>query len=343
MLESISDHSGPNWKLRLVCTALVVALASGLIWILRMTQMPLKTYSGTLPLLSGPQLEIERRLSTEVKYLSETVGERNVWRAGSLQAVVNHLLDNLQQSGYAVTERTYRVEGQDVSNLEVSIIGSESTGETIIVGAHYDTVAGTAGADDNATGVAAVLELARQLHGSTPRKTIRFVIFVNEEPPFFQTSRMGSMVYAQQLRRENVRVSAMISLEMLGFYSDVPGSQKYPALVGAVYPSRGNFIGFVGNSESRDLVRRAIRGFRESTSFPSEGIAAPADWPGVGWSDQWSFWQEHYPAIMITDTALFRYPYYHTPLDTANRLDFGRMARVVEGVQRVVESLASEQ
>jgi Zn-dependent M28 family amino/carboxypeptidase len=342
MFESISNRNSPNWSLRVVAAGLVLALLAGLMWILQMTHMPLKSYTRPLPPLSSAQTEIEGRLSTAVKYLSETIGDRNVWRAGSLPLAVNYFRNNFQQSGYAVTERAYQVEGQDVSNLEVSIPGSDRAAETVILGAHYDTVAGTVGADDNATGVAAVLELARQLRGSKPRKTIRFVIFVNEEPPFFQTSRMGSLVYAQQLRRENVRVSAMVSLEMLGFYSDVSGSQKYPAVLSLFYPSRGNFIGFVGNSESRDLVRRSVRAFRESTSFPSEGIAAPAEWPGIGWSDQWSFWQENYPAIMITDTALFRYPYYHTPLDTANRLDFDRMARVVEGVQRVVESLAAE-
>ncbi len=340
MFESVSNRTGPNWTVRLVSAALVVSLVAGLIWVLRMTQMPLRSYSGPLPPVSNAQSELQGRLSAEVKYLSVTIGERNVWRTGSLQVVVNHLRSNFQQAGYAVTERTYRVDGQEVSNVEVSITGSDSAGETLIVGAHYDTVAGTVGADDNATGVAAVLELARQLRESKPRKNIRFVIFVNEEPPFFQTNRMGSLVYTQQLQRENVRVSAMISLEMLGFYSDAPGSQKYPALLGLFYPSRGNFLGFVGNSESRSLVQRAVRAFRESTSFPSEGIAAPAQWPGIGWSDQWSFWQEHYPAIMITDTALFRYPYYHTRLDTADRLDFGRMARVVEGVEKVVESLS---
>lgn len=343
MFESPSDRSSPNWTLRLAFAALAIAVLAGLVWILRMTQMPLKSYSQPLPPMSSAESELKGRLSTEVKYLSETIGERNVWRAGSLQAVVSHLRSNLQQAGYAVTERAYRVEGQEVRNLEVSIGGSESSGETVVVGAHYDTVAGTVGADDNATGVAAVVQLARLLRASKPRKNIRFVIFVNEEPPFFQTSRMGSLVYAQQLRQENVRVSAMISLEMLGFYSDVPGSQKYPAMLSLFYPSRGNFIGFVGNPQSRALVRQSIRVFRESTNFPSEGIAAPAEWPGIGWSDQWSFWKEQYPAIMITDTALFRYPYYHTTLDTANRLDFDRMARVVEGVRRVVESLAAEQ
>jgi hypothetical protein len=340
MFESVSNRTGPNWALRVVLAALVITLLIGLIWILQMTQMPLKSYSGPLPSVSRAQSELQGRLSAEVKYLSETIGERNVWRAGSLKVAVNHLRNILEQAGYAVTERTYLAESQEVSNVEVSIAGSDSAGETLIVGAHYDTVAGTVGADDNATGVAAVLELARQLRESKPRKNIRFVIFVNEEPPFFQTNRMGSLVYAQQLRRENVRVSAMISLEMLGFYSDAPGSQKYPAVLGLFYPSRGNFLGFVGNSDSRDLVRRAVRAFRESTSFPSEGIAAPAEWPGIGWSDQWSFWQVRYPAIMITDTALFRYPYYHTPLDTANHLDFDKVARAVEGVQHVIESLS---
>jgi len=343
MSESISNRNGPNWVFRLAAAALLIPLVAGLAWILMMIQMPLRSYSRPLLPLSSTQSEMKDRLSTEVKYLSETIGERNVWRAGSLQVVVDYLRSNLQQSGYAVKQQTYRVEDQEMSNLEATIPGSESLGETVVVGAHYDTVAGTVGADDNATGVAAVLELARHFRESKPRKTIHFVIFVNEEPPFFQTSRMGSRVYAQQLRRENIRVSAVLSLEMLGFYSDVPGSQKYPALLNLFYPNRGNFIGFVGNLESRNLVRQSVRAFRESTSFPSEGIAAPAEWPGIGWSDQWSFWQERYPAIMITDTALFRYPYYHTPLDTADRLDFDSMARVVEGVQRVVESLSTSQ
>lgn len=340
MFESVNDRRGHNWIFLFACVAVIGA--TGLIWVLRTTQMPLSSYSQTLPPMSSAQSELRDRLSTEVRYLSETVGERNVWRKESLNAVVNYLRHNLQQDGYEVTEQTYRVENREVSNLEVRVTGTGVTSDTLVVGAHYDTVVGTVGADDNATGVAAVLALARKSHDAKPRKNIRFVIFVNEEPPFFQTSRMGSAVYAQQLRRENVRVSAMISLEMLGFYSDAPGSQKYPAMLSPFYPSRGDFVGFVGNSDSRDLVRRSIRAFRESTSFPSEGIAAPSDWPGIGWSDQWSFWKEKYPAIMITDTALFRYPYYHTPLDTADRLDFDRMARVVEGVQRVVESLSAE-
>jgi Zn-dependent M28 family amino/carboxypeptidase len=314
----------------------------GFVSIWRMTQMPLRSYKGSLQPLSVEESQLATNLAAHVKYLSETIGERSLSRAGSLQEVTDYLRDTLKQAGYVSTEQTYSVEGRAVSNIEASLAGSDNASGSVIVGAHYDSVAGTVGADDNATGVAGVLELARLLQGSKLRRTVRFVLFVNEEPPYFQTDMMGSLVYARQLRRDHIPVSAMISLEMLGFYSDAPSSQKYPPVLGFFYPSHGDFIGFVGNQESRDLVRRSIRTFRESASFPSEGVAAPADWPGVGWSDHWSFWQQQHPAIMITDTAMFRYPYYHTPLDTANRVDFARMARVVGGVRRVVESLAME-
>ncbi len=341
MFESIGAQ-GPNWKLRFVCAAVALALVAGLGWLLRTTQMPLRSYKGPLPQLSPEQSELADRLSADVNYLSATIGERSVPRAGSLEATAEYLVGNLRQAGYAVTEHKYSVAGQEVSNVEASLPGSDSASGTVIVGAHYDSVAGTVGANDNASGVAAAVELARLLQRSKLRKTVRFVLFVNEEPPYFQTNDMGSLIYARQLRRERVPVSAMISLETIGFYSDAPGSQKYPPILGYFYPTRGDFIGFVGNAESRDLVRRSIRTFRESTSFPSQGLVAPAEWPGVGWSDHWSFWQERYPAIMITDTAPFRYPYYHTPLDTSDKVDFKRMARVVEGVRRIVESLASE-
>ncbi len=342
MFESISTPSGPNWKLRLASAVVIIALGTVVVSVWRMTQMPLKSYRGVLPPLSAAQLESSGRMAEHVKYLSTTIGERNILRSGSLKAAADYIRNNLTQSGYTVTEQTYAVEGKPANNLEAELTGSEPSAGTVVLGAHYDTVPGTMGADDNASGVAAALELARLMKGSKFHKTIRFVFFVNEEPPFFQTGQMGSLVYAKNLRQERVPVSAMISLETLGFYSDLPGSQKYPAVLSLFYPSRGDFIGFVGNSESRDLVRRAIRSFRESARFPSEGVAAPATWPGIGWSDQWSFWQEGYPAIMITDTAIFRYPYYHTVGDTSERINFEKMARVVGGTSFVVGALANE-
>ena len=342
MFESISTPSRPNWMLRIAAAAGIAALGAGAVWLWRMTQMPLTSFKGPLPALSAAQSELANRLSEHVTYLSVAIGERNIERTGSLQAAIDYLRGELVQAGYNVTEKTYNVQVHAATNLEAELVGSDGSAGIVVVGAHYDSVTGTVGADDNATGIAAVLELARDLRGSKMRRTVRFVLFVNEEPPYFQTEQMGSFAYARHLQHDGVPVSAMTSLEMLGFYSDAPGSQKYPALLNLFYPSHGNFIGFVGNSESRDLVRRATRRFRESAQFPSEGVAAPASLPGVGWSDQWSFWQQGYPAIMITDTAIFRYPYYHTPLDTVDKLDFAKMARVVDGVRNVVASLADE-
>jgi len=320
MFESIDAPSGPNWKLRIVSAIVLIALGTAVVSLWRMTQMPLTSYRGALSPLSAAQLESAGRMARHVRCLSLTIGERNNLRSGSLKATIDYIRNNLMQSGYTVTEQTYAVEGKPVSNLEAELPGSEPNADTVVVGAHYDTVSGIAGADDNGSGVAALLELARLMKSSRCHKTIRFAFFVNEEPPYFQTQQMGSLVYAKKLGQEQVSVSAMISLETLGFYSDLSGSQKYPAILSLFYPNRGDFVGFVGNSESRGLVRQAIRSFRESTRFPSEGVAAPATWPGIGWSDQWSFWQKGYPAIMITDTAIFRYPYYHTSGDTSERV-----------------------
>jgi len=342
MFEFTSPKRGRNRKLRILLGSVTLALAATAVWLLRMTQMPLHSYRLPLPPLTNEQAEIRDHLTPDVKYLSETIGERNLSRPGTLPATLKYLQGRLEQLGYTVVAHPFQVDGQEVSNLEVVLPGNGESAGAVIVGAHYDTAEGAPGANDNGSGVAGVLELARLLRGRKLEKTIRLVFFVNEEPPYFQTDDMGSVVYARELRKEGVAVSAMISLETIGYYSDAPGSQKYPALLGMFYPDRGNFIGFVANPESRSLVRRVIRTFRESAKFPSEGIAAPEFWPGIGWSDQWSFWRQQYPAIMVTDTAPFRYDYYHTPSDTAARVDFEKMARVVDGIHRVVESLATE-
>ena len=342
MFESINAPSRPNWTLRFVLAIVSFAIGAGCVSLWRMTQMPMRSYKGALPPLSAEQSGLASRLSEEVKYLSETIGERSNQRSESLSATVQYLRGNLEKAGYAVEQQDHLIAGHVASNLEARLVGTQSAAGIIVVGAHYDSVGGTVGANDNASGVAAVLEVARLLKESHLRCTVRFVFFVNEEPPYFQTEDMGSMVYARRLRRDSVPVSAMISLETIGYYSDAAGSQKYPAALGLFYPSRGNFIGFVGNSESRGLVRKAIRVFRNTAQFPSEGVAAPSSWPGIGWSDQWSFWQQSYPAIMITDSAPFRYPHYHTALDTMDKIDFEKMSRVVSGVRTVVASLADE-
>jgi Zn-dependent M28 family amino/carboxypeptidase len=287
-------------------------------------------------------MELRDRLLAEVTHLSVNIGERGLLRPQSLQVTTDYLSSCLRGEGYTVVEHPYSVQGRAVKNIEATLAGTDSSLGQVILGAHYDSVAGTVGANDNGTGVAAVLEIARLMRQMRPKRTVRFVLFVSEEPPYFQTSSMGSRVYAHQLRQDGVPVSAMLSLETIGFYSDEPGSQDYPPVLSLFYPSKGNFIAFVGNTDSRGLVRESVHDFRESTRFPSEGIAAPGNWLGIGWSDQWSFWQEGYPGIMVTDTALFRYHDYHTPSDTVDKVNFDKAARVVEGVGKLVEELANK-
>jgi Zn-dependent M28 family amino/carboxypeptidase len=220
--------------------------------------------------------------------------------------------------------------------------------EWIVIGAHYDHLGEGGnrsslspddkgihnGADDNASGVAVLIELARLV-----RSGVRFVAFANEEAPYFLGPEMGSFVYA---RERGAKVRAMFSLEMLGYYSDVPGSQNYPAPLSMFYPDRGDFIAFVGDLGARSLVRRSIGSFRKHAKFPSEGLAAPSFIPGIAWSDHWSFRKHGYPAVMITDTAFYRYPHYHRASDTPDKLDYERMARVTLGLAEMLNEFAHQ-
>ena len=241
--------------------------------------------------------------------LGGEIGERNLSRYPQLRAAAQYIESEL--SGWKVRRDGYEVQGKSCYNLEAELPGA-SPG-IILVGAHYDSVYGSPGANDNGSGVAALLALAHRLAGRPNEKTLRFVAFVNEEPGYFQTPQMGSFVYASRSREHGDQIEAMISLETIGYFSNQSGSQKYPVPgLALIYPRTGNFIGFVSNVASRSLLRNVIGDFRREAQIPSEGGALPAMVPGVGWSDQWSFWQHGYPGIMVTDTAPFRYPYYHS-------------------------------
>jgi Zn-dependent M28 family amino/carboxypeptidase len=209
----------------------------------------------------------------------------------------------------------------------------------VIVGAHYDSVPGSPAANDNASGVAGILALADRFRGRDASRALRFVAFVNEEAPYAHTEQMGSWVYARRCRQRQEKVTAMLSLETIGYYSDKPKSQRYPPLIGWLYPSTADFIAFVGNTRHAGLVRQVTGSFRRHEPFPSQGGALPEVVSDIGRSDHWSFWQEGYPALMVTDTAPFRYPYYHTPDDTADKIDFERTARVVRGLEHVIGDL----
>jgi len=320
--------------LTLLITALVLGSA---VWY--MTAMPGASFRGALPPLSSDEVQIKSNLEKHVEYFAGTIGERNVIAYQPLVSTAQYIENSLKGFGYEVASQEYVVQMRKVRNLIVEIQGKARANEIVVIGAHYDTVDDCPGADDNSSGVAALLELARLLKDSHPARTMRLVAFVNEEPPWFQTSDMGSWVYAMEAHRKNENIVAAISLETIGMYSDAEGSQKYPAGFKRLYPSRGNFIAFVGDLGSRALVRDVVASFRKSTQFPSEGSAVPGAIPGVGWSDHWSFWQEGYPAIMVTDTAPFRNPNYHLPTDKPDTLDYDRMARVTLGLFHVARDL----
>lgn len=329
---------------RWVIAAIVVFLVVCAVAVAWCTTMPRRSYSGALKLLSQDETKIRDDIKGYVTQLAEMIGRRNVdYAYDSLKQAATFIETTLHSQGYDVHSYEFTVDGNAVRNLEVQIAGAKTPDKNLIVGAHYDSFGEVPGADDNASGVAALLELAGSLKNSKPDQTIRLVFFVNEEPPNFQTDKMGSLVYAKQLHDQKVKVNGMISVESIGYYSDVEGSQQYPGGFGILYPYTGNFIGFVGNVGSRSLVRQAIKAFRDSAEFPSEGVAAPSGLTGIGWSDHWAFWQQGYKAIMITDTAPYRNHSYHQSSDTPEKLDYDRMARVVAGLQKMVLKLAQNE
>jgi hypothetical protein len=296
-----------------------LALAAGLV---TMVAMPGESHRGPLPGLNEETRALAANLRRHVEFLAAS--ERNA----DLERPAKYI-----EAAFGKDARSHEFVsgGRTVRNVET---GSGS----IVVGAHYDTVPGSPGADDNASGIAVLIELSRLLKDSS----IRFIAFANEEPPYFMGPDMGSWASAKRSRDRNDTVRAMFSLEMLGYYRDEPGSQRYPFPLGFFYPDRADFIAFVGDLGARELVRRSILLFRKHAHFPSQGVAAPSFIPGVTWSDHWSFRDHGFDAIMITDTAFNRYPHYHLPSDTAEKLDYERMARVALGLAAMLKELARE-
>ncbi len=299
--------------------------------------MPGKNILSAAP-LSPEEIDLRAELKSDVQMLAGEIGERNMARYPQLNAAADFIENSFSRAGLHPRRDSYEVRGQACHNIEAEIPGTRPN--VVLIGAHYDSVLGSPGANDNGSGVAALLALARRFAGKPAQQTLRFVAFVNEEPPYFLTEQMGSFVYAGRCKGHGDRISAMISLETIGYFSDAPHSQTYPAAgLGVFYPTVGNFIGFVSNVHSRALLRRSIALFRKHAKIPSEGAALPSFVPGVSWSDQWAFWQHGYPGIMITDTAPFRYPHYHSATDTPDKLDYDRFALVVSSMQKVIEGL----
>lgn len=315
--------------------------------------LPGHSLEGPLPPLSEPEASLANELRADVEHLAGAIGERNVEHTHELNAAADFIETSLRKAGYRPQRQTYEVtpkprgpragEPAPVAcfNVEAELPGTSRPEEILVIGAHYDSVAGCPGADDNASGVAATLALARMFAARPQARTVRFVFFTNEEPPYFWTSRMGSLVYAKACRARGDNVVGMLSLETLGYHSEEEGSQDYPPPFSLFYPSTGNFIAFVGNTDSRDLTSKVVEAFRGEARYPSEAAAVPMIVPRVGSSDHWSFWKMGWQAVMVTDTAPYRYPHYHKPTDTPDRLDYERMARIVEGLGGVVEGLGT--
>lgn len=305
-----------------------------------MSRMPGRSFQGPPLPLTVTETLLKDRLQIHVETLAGKIGERNIWRYNNLQLAAEYIEGEFKQTGLQARSISYAVEGKQVSNIELEIPGAGHPSEIIIVGAHYDSLINTSGANDNGTGVAALIELARFFSTGKPTRTLRFVAFVNEEPPFFKTDRMGSLVYAERALANQDKIVGMISLETIGYYSSEPLSQKFPLpLLRLFYPNRGDFLALVGNFRSSRMLKRSVKAFRQHGAFPSEGIIAPGWLVGVDWSDHWSFWKTGHPAIMVTDTAIFRYPFYHDPDDTPDKVNYDAMARVVTGLQAVIAEL----
>lgn len=282
------------------------------------------------------------QLKAHVYTLASDIGERNVFQPAALRAADDYIALTWRRQGYDVTRQTYEVRGVQCSNLAVTRPGSSNSDEMILIGAHFDSVMGSPGANDNGSGVAALLELSNLFARHRPDVTVRFVAFVNEEPPFFYWGKMGSAVYAKAARERNDNILFMVALETIGYYTNEPGSQRYPPLFKLFYPDLGNFVSFVSNFRSRAVMRRAARSFRAASTFPLQHVATFSWIPGVAWSDHLSFWRQKYRAFMVTDTAFYRYRFYHTPEDTADKLCYEPFAQCCNGLFKCFAALTGK-
>lgn len=284
--------------------------------------------------------QVTANLKETVAYLSGAIGERSYRQKENLLQSAEFIERRLSSYGCRPKRQAFTYGGNDYFNIFADVSGKVPGEGILVVGAHYDTVAGSPGADDNASGVAGLLELARLASEKPLRRTVRLVAFSLEEPPVFMTSRMGSHVHAKGLRDEGAVLLGMISLEMLGYYRNDKGSQLYPSsLFRLFYPDRGDFISFVGNLSSRAFTLAVKKAFTASCSLPVESLNAPSLIPGVDFSDHRSFWRFAYPAFMITDTAFYRNPNYHTAGDTPETLDYEKMAELISGLYKALADL----
>lgn len=293
-------------------------------------------------LRSSPPSDIQvsaENLEKHVRMLSEQFVPRNAAAIANMNRTADYIKAEFEKAGKGtVSEQWYQVGSYRYRN--VSLIMGDPTAPRVVIGAHYDGYGPHPGADDNASGVAGLIELAKLIADHPPKTAIEFVGYPLEEPPYFATSKMGSSKHVGHLRKNGIKCKYMISLEMIGYFTDERGTQHYPIkFLHLFYPEKGNFITVVGNNQNRSLTKNFKIAMKGATELPVVSICGPAAIPGIDFSDHRNYWHAGIPALMITDTAFYRNTAYHTPRDTADRLNYTKMAMVVTGVYEGIQKL----
>ncbi len=275
-------------------------------------------------------------LYKHVKFLTSLDPPRNALNLKSLNKACDYIFKEMEKYSSNVYFQEFEVEG----NIYKNVICEFGKGnDLIVVGAHYDVCCEQPGADDNGSGVAGILELARMLneYKKELKKRIQLVAYTLEEPPFFGTDKMGSYIHAEKLFEKKENLKFMISLEMIGYFSNEKGSQKFPVpVMKLLYPDTGNFIGIVGSPSDWFITRNIKIKMAEVSKIDIYSINFPNIIPGIDFSDHRNYWKFGYRGVMITDTAFYRNPNYHQTTDTIDTLDFEKMSEVVDGVFNVL-------
>ncbi len=337
-----SSQSRENWRLSRVLLR-VLALAIGLAALFMgagcIHRAPGTLYGPSSAPLSADQSRLREELKQDVEELSTDIGPRNAGESlAAVLAAERWIVDRLVASGLQPRRDEIDVNGSTVANVEIIFPGAVHPEEIIVIGAHYDTVFGSPGANDNASGVALLLATARRLRAAPTGRTVRIVFFVNEEFPFSFGMQMGSKVYAERARARGDDIVTMIAVDSIGYYTSAPGSQASVPFHFGLFPSTGNFVAFISNGENRRLLDRVVAIFQEQSRFPSVGAAT--DWKAASRSDHAPFWWQGYPALLMSDTSEGRDPNYHQPTDTADNLNYDDLARVADGFIRTIQVLA---
>lgn len=295
---------------------------------------------SALPLSTPIPAVSEAQLIAHTKTITTTFYPRDYQHLDNLNKTADYIKQQLQAYTPRISEQPFEVEGVTYRNI-IARFGPDQ-GELLVIGAHYDACGLTHGADDNASGVAGLLELARLLHEHPPKGPVELVAYSLEEPPFFATENMGSAYHARQLKQANTPVKLMLSLEMIGYFKDDADSQSYPlGLLKAFYGDKGDFIGVIGHFTNHSTAKQVKNLMKSASDLPVYSLNAPSITPGIDYSDHRNYWNQGFDALMITDTSFYRNPYYHIDqADSWDSLDYQRMAKVVQGVYLVVQQLS---